>query len=788
MKYIRSSVVAVTSLTFLFGLPASLAAPAAPTLEEVVVTAQRREQSLQDIGLTITAATGDQLKVRKIDSIIDLPRLVPGLTVQKAGFNSVSFTLRGVGFFNSDLTTPSAVTVYVDEAPLPYPAMTLLSAYDLERVEVLKGPQGTLYGQNATGGAINYVTAKPTEEFDAGVTLSYGRFNQRTFDGFVSGPLTSNLTGRVAFRTNHADEWQESTTRPGDELGAVEEYQGRVSLNYSPTETFTSALSLSMELDKSDTLATQYIGYIPQVPGAEAPNLADYPIVEDPRAADWTPLSVWRDRAQAWSTDKYGPPTGGYESDNQNVLAVWRNDLELSDGFILTSITSYGEFETDYVQDFDGTSNLNFNIENYGSTVESFTQEFRLTGETDRLNWIVGANYHHDETEDVPIQTYIDNSSAHAFESNFGIVAEGGINYGNYDVDSYGIFAHAEYELTNSLSAQVGIRYNQEERNYSGCAQDIGGGGTAEILTTAQMFGNDGSPPVVIGINDCYVLDPENNFEPVDNIEETLDEDNFPWKLGLSWSATDSALIYGYVSKGFKAGTVPVVGASTTDQYTPVTQESVLAYEVGAKTGFWDNRVNMNVAAFYYDYEDKQLRGRILDPIFGPLEALVAIPTSRVYGIESQFLASPMDGLTLDVAFTYVDTEVEDYMGYDSLGTLTDLSGTPFPFSPEWHVTSNVDYEFPLTDTYTGFVGASLTYEDDTSAGIGAPDILAIDSYTLLDLRAGVETSDGRYRLMLWGKNVTDEYYWGNAMLTYDTIVRFPYKPATYGVDFSIRF
>lgn len=757
-------------------------------IDEVIVTAQKREQSLHEVGLTITAASGDMLRDRKIESINDLPMLVPGLTVQRAGFNSTSYTLRGIGFFNSDLATPPAVTVYMDEAPLPYPAMTQLSAFDLERVEVLKGPQGTLFGQNATGGAVNYIAAKPTEEFEAAVTLSYGRFNHQSLDGYLSGPINDRLRARLAVKTTHADEWQKSTTRPDDELGSTEEYQTRLTLDYDVTDNFRTMLTASLEIDKSDTMAAQYIGYISQVPGLESPLLDTFPIVKKPRAADWTPISVWQERGEAWTVDKYSPPTSGYEKDNKHLNLIWRNEINLTDELLFTSITNYGEFETDYIQDFDGTPNLNFNIENYGSSIYSFTQEFRISGDTERMNWLIGVNYHHDKSNDTPIQTYIDNSSANAFSPLFGVIAEGGLNYGKHEVDSYGIFGNLDYQITDALSAQLGIRYNTEKRTYNGCGQDIGGGGLAQVLTIAQSFGNDGSPPVQIGINDCYVLDPANNFIPVDNISEELDEDNIPWKAGLTWQMSPETLLYGYVSKGYKAGTVPLVGASTTAQYTPVKQESVLAYEVGIKQALFNRKAQMNFAAFYYDYKDKQLRGRILDNIFGPLEALVSIPDSRVMGVEGQLQMQPIRGLNVDLSFTYVDTEIKKFVGFDGIGQQGDYAGTEFPYSPKWHITSDVFYEFPITDHYVGFIGASLNHQSSTNGGIGEPDILKIDAYTLLDVRAGFETTDGRYRIMAWGKNITDEYYWGNTSMTYDTIVRFVGRPATYGLDFTMRF
>ena len=221
------TVVAATALLSLALTTAALAqegaAPSASQIDEIIVTAEKWEQSANTVGMSIIAATGDVLQERGITSVMDLTRLVPGLTIQQSSFNSTSFTLRGVGFFNSDLATPPAVTIYVDEAPLPYPAMTKLVAFDLARVEVLEGPQGTLFGQNATGGAVNYIAAKPTDAFAAGVDATYGRFNLLQVGGFVSGPINDQLDVRIAVQGEHSDPWQESITRPGDELGTVRE-------------------------------------------------------------------------------------------------------------------------------------------------------------------------------------------------------------------------------------------------------------------------------------------------------------------------------------------------------------------------------------------------------------------------------------------------------------------------------------------------------------------------------------------------------------------------------------
>jgi len=214
----------------------------------------------------------------------------------------------------------------------------------------------------------------------------------------------------------------------------------------------------------------------------------------------------------------------------------------------------------------------------------------------------------------------------------------------------------------------------------------------------------------------------------------------------------------------------------------------VLAYEAGIKVGLFDQHAQLNAAAFYYDYKDKQLRGAVLDPTFGPLEALVSIPRSHVEGVEAQFVAHLFKGLTLDTSATYVKTEIDEFTGFDAAAHLGDHAGTAFPFSPEWQSITSLDYEFALSPALHCFVGGSLTYNSETFAGVGELDVLRIDAFTLRDLRAGVELGDGRYRVWAWGKNVTNEYYWNNVLPYGNAISRYVGQPATYGVSLSGRF
>ena len=747
------------------------AAPSADQLDEIIVTAQKQAQSANTVGMPIVAATGEALQERGITSVADLTRLVAGLTVQQSSFNSTSFTLRGVGFFNSDLATPPAVTIYVDEVPLPYPAMTKLAAFDLARVEVLEGPQGTLFGQNATGGAINYIAAKPTDAFAAGVDATYGRFNFLQIGGFVSGPINDQLKVRIAVQGEHSDPWQESITRPGDELGTVRELQGRATLEWQPDSRFVSRLTFTSTYDGSDSLAAQFIAPMVTIPALAVPGLLTFPVVNRPRAADWSPVLP--------GTNQPFP----YASDTTLYQVSWRNDYRPRDDLTFTSLTSYADFHMAYGQDPSGTPFYIDDVIDKNGKVSAVYQELRAAGRQGKINWLLGANYAHDDVKDEPLEFFSDVDLSHLFQ---GVDPQA---YGDESLfpahmraNTDAVFGRVEYNATDRLMIEGGVRYNADRRTFDNCSIAV----TNHFASFWNLFRGGALPLTQVG--DCYVLDPANGLQPVDDVHSTLNQDSVSWRTGLNWTARPGLLLYANVSKGFKAGAVPVLAASTVDQFKPVPQESLLAYEVGFKASLLDHRVQFNASAFYYDYKDKQLRGSELDPVFGPLEALVSIPKSHVEGVEVQLNARPTERLTLDTSATYLDTKIDQFTGFDALAHFGNQAGTPFPFSPKWQSITNIDYRFPLSPGMKGFVGASLTYNSQTYSGVGALNLMRIDSFTLLDLRAGLDFGNGRYRVWTWGKNVTDEYYWTNVFANGNAIARFVGRPATFGVSFLARF
>src|SRR5690606_36266074 len=241
-----------------FGAAAVFSGSALAQLEEIVVTAQKRSENINDVGLSIAAVSGTKLSEQKLTSLEEISSAVPGLVYSTSTANTPIFTLRGIGFNEQPLGAYPATSLYLDEAPMPFPVLASHAAYALERVEVHKSPQGILFGQNSTGGAINVIAAKPGDELEAGADVSYSRFNKVEMNGFVSGPLTDTIGARLAVTGVNSDDWQRSTSRD-DENGAEEYQAARLILTFEPTDTASYLFNINGWNDKSDPQAQQFI-------------------------------------------------------------------------------------------------------------------------------------------------------------------------------------------------------------------------------------------------------------------------------------------------------------------------------------------------------------------------------------------------------------------------------------------------------------------------------------------------------------------------------------------------
>lgn len=767
--------------------------------DEIIVTANKREQAINDVGLSITVQSGEDLTLKGIDSPTDLGKIVPGLTVQPSPFNTPVYTLRGIGFYETTLSAAPTVAVYTDEVALPFSATTRGVAFDIQRVEVLKGPQGTLFGQNTTGGAINYIVNKPTDTFDAGVDLSFGRFNTLDVQGFISGPLAEGINARLSARTIQSDDWQYSYTRD-DTLGSQDKLQGRLQLEFDKGGPIRVMLNANGWKDKSDTQAAQLIedscgtntASTCSSPDAEA--FRNYtPAPRNARAADWSYGNL-RDYSQYDATEDYSlrdysvrtAESRPLQRDDRFYQLSARIDVDLNEALTLTSITAYSDYKTDSVQDFDGTiyATVDTNTSGY---IKTFSQEVRVSGDYTWGNFILGANYDSSKTFDRLFYNFSQGPSSNPLYFIPGAPrGQLTFNYSDQDVKNYAVFGNAEIALTDSLDLVAGARYTESKRDFEGCTNDFGGG-TAYWWNF--IFGTD------VQEGECLTFTPNfpEQFRPA--LFDELDENNISWNAGLNYKTASNALLYARVSRGYKSGSFPTASVASYSGYTPVKQESVTAYEAGFKAPFANGLFNLSAAAFYYDYKNKQLRGRKPDPVFVTLDALVQIPKSEVKGIEAQLDLRPVDGLTISAGATYIDTKIKEYTGFDALGVERDFAGQKFPYAPDLTAIGDINYEFPI-GAANGYVGASATYNSKTTSALSNTDTdtvtadnrYVIKAYTLLDLRAGVRFNDDKIRVGGYVRNVTNTFYWTNVQDNLASISRFTGMPRTYGVQVSWRY
>lgn len=764
-KFSATCSMAAMAVACALALPTAAAAQEAASEAvpgEIIVTAQKRQQNINTVPMSITALNSEQLEQAGVKDVTDLSKVTPGLTFGQNNLGVPVLTIRGVGYNDVGIATRLPVTTYLDEAQLPFSIEATGIALDVERVEVLKGPQGTLFGSNTTGGAINFIANKPTDHFEAGGSFTYGRFNQADISGYVSGPLSDTLSVRVAAEHRGTGDWQRSYTR-SDSRGERNFNNGRVSLLWKPSSQFRAALTLSGWTDDGDMQATQ-LSY--RLASAQ-PSVAAYPLAPaNARAADWNA----------------GTP---FRKSNKYRQVSLRADYDVNDSITVTSLTNYLKVNVDLFIDPDGTAITAVHNTQRG-TSESFSEELRVAGKFDRLNLIGGVSYSNDITHD-HLASIINVSSAQA---GLGFNQLDGVT--NQNAKNYAVFGNAEFKITDQLTLQGGARYTQSNNDGTTClGLDPGDGSASAGLNGIQNFLRglfSLAPLSPVGPGRCAAINLVTLTQQDTLLALRLHENNVSWRAGLQFEPSNETLLYANVSKGYKQGTMPLFGGIATDEAIPVTQESVLSYEAGFKQSFADRKVQLNGAVYYSDYRNKQVLGFIAVPVLGSSAGLVNIPKSRIWGAELQAVVRPTDGLSLTAAGSYTDAKISgDYTAPDALGVTRNFKGTVLPYAPKWQLSASARYEWPLRDNVKGFVGANIAYQSLSYGNIGQDNILKIKPYSTTDLQLGVEGEDGKWRAYVWGRNVFNAYYWNNVAKLIDTVDRWAGMPATYGVTVAFK-
>jgi len=780
-------------------------------LEEIVVTAQKREQGINDVGITVNAFTGAQLKDYGFATAEDMALLTPGLTVNETAATGVPlYTIRGVGYQDYSTAASSTVGLYFDEVALPYTVMSRGLMFDVDRVEVLKGPQGDLYGRNTTAGQINFVSKKPTEEFAAGVTAGVGSYGTFDLEGFTSGSISDTVRGRVAVRSLTSSEgWQKSLTR-NDELGEKDILAIRGMLDFDLGENASLLLNVHYVDDQSDNKAnTAYNGTLVGLGEFSSPYtpLEDYIIPGGANFGETPPwYSTGNNEAADWTNSYTSPQTNRTfdlrpQRDNQLTGISARLTWDLGD-IELTSITAWDQFDRIESNDWDGgfyndSSNINT------TDLSVLSQEIRFSGGDDDLNWIAGVYFSADEVDEY--YHYFMSDSVFGLGSvPFGVglfaptpIVELDTKYVQ-ETDSSAVFGHVEWRFSDDWRLTLGARYTSEERDWSGCtfvADDASLSGFLNAQFGATLgagdcgtIDDDPSSPTYIfaliggpGINDAFHV-----------YTNKIKTNRWMGKVSLDYAINEDVLLYGTISNGFKSGGFNGANSNTTIQLQPIREEVLTSYELGIKATLADGRAQLNAATFFYDYEDKQEQDLAV-AFVGNISGLTNVPKSEITGAEAEFQWAPAEGWGVRLGVALLDTEITEWMAVDGAASAwpnvvrRDVSGQTLSQSPDLQYSALVSHEWTFGGGKIMDAAIDVSYIDDTSGGAQITD--ATESYSVANARLGYGSDDGKWRVLLWGRNITDEYYYPSAYTGGNgPYVRNVGMPRTWGLSLDYKF
>ncbi len=615
--------------------PASSVAPGAAadaTTGDIVVTAQRREQSVLKVPLAISAISGQGLTTKGIVNSAQLATAVPNLQVNSAyGNTQPNFSLRGVSVaneYNSNQASP--IGVYMDDVYLASRTAHGMGLYDLDRVEVLRGPQGTLFGRNTTGGAINFITKQPTLSGENGYLQGgYGNFNTWTAQGALETTMVEDQLGfRIAGNYQRGDGTFDNISPGGRRPNSRNTLQGRASLRIRPEN---GPLDIKLQVFGGRDRGTQapVFGLLPYRQG-----LSFYQVDEN--------------RIGFNKTSAYG--------------ATANISYALSDAFKLTSITNYGGGKQNLGQAADG-SPLDVLDINWRSKFRQFSEEARLNYESDKLKLVTGAFYGWD-------RTVTDNIF------NIGSALGPGVNGGFYQHykqvrRSYAAFAQGDYNITDKLVATVGLRYTWDRNSYDNGHADLFagnvGGPEIPLATTVPCNGVPGTCPY--NPNARFNIRGQNNA--------------LTGRAALSYTFDNGMLVYASYNRGYRSGAFNGGGYTSSVGITYIKPETVNAYEAGVKGRFFDRKLTLSAAGFYYDYKNQQVQ----DTRPGPVSFLVNAPKSQIYGAEAEASLRVIPTLTLNASAGYLHTEYKTLILQG-----TDLSGERLPFAPKFTAQGGFDW------------------------------------------------------------------------------------------------
>jgi iron complex outermembrane receptor protein len=741
-------------------------ADASNQIAEIIVTAQKRGENVQKVPISITAISGDTLAQDGVVTTLDLTQAVPGLQINNL-FQSSNPTifLRGVGVNDFNPASSGAVGVTVDDVFLNSGVGQLFAIFDLDRVEVLKGPQGTLYGRNTTGGVINYTTKRPTFAPDFSALATAGRFNQFFLDVAGGGSVIEDkLAARASVTIKRRDGWAVNL-QDGRDINNFETYAGRLQFLLTPSSDIEIHNKIEGGVTKSSALGHQSLGVFN--PTENRPCTGEEIIA---RTICVNPLTGYRANADI---DEFNTNV----LDNSEKLTNFADRLlvSINTGDInITSVTAFVYNKRELNQDVDYSPFAIAELPLWTEKSEQVSQELRIASDGDGpLKWIVGAFYLQERLSSLvnfsllrefnpdPTQPFFDPaSSILTVERDF-----------TQRTTSKAVFAQIDYELTDSLTATGGIRYTDDRKNLS-------------FITYAGPVNPDNNSQARLQDRRLGLIDSIPGNGIIDLPSRTVTTLNKPtWRLALAYQATPNVNAYASYSRGVRSGGYNTGALFSDIEFNETDSEAIDAFEVGLKSDLLDRKLRLNLAAFYYDYRNLQVFSLEPDPNgAAPIQRLQNAD-AKIYGAEFDIQARPLAGLELQLGTAYVHATYSEFV--DPIRG--DFRGNNLDKAPRLQMTGRATYNYDVSTDLTGRVGVDFSYQSKVffSAVNAAP--MAAGQRGEINLNAGLAHRDG-IDLSLFVRNVADKRYRVDMNDLSSLGFYFPVynEPRTYGV--TVRY
>lgn len=712
------------------GDPAPESSDTRPVFEDsIIVTAQKREQNLQDVPVAVSLLTSDEIADRRFREVVDIIDFVPNADVKDAlpGFSQI-ITIRGVGQNDFGFLNTPSVGVYLDEVHLASPGQFGFTAFDLERVEVLRGPQGTLYGRNTTGGAINLHTVKPSSRKDGYLTVGVGSFESAEFEGAVGGPLGAGWSGRLAGRFERQGESFHFNRLANDDFGSSESAAVRGQL---ATSRGGFGFNLSLSYANTDGAHVPY----------EQKGLLDRASVEAILADPEQGLPIYAALNAPWCD---ATAAGGF--DQQNCVNVhgysdtdndpWSHDAHTTGGYLdfeqydatatlswalgrdveLRSITGYQHFDNRRTEDQSGPLIL-FAPRIHG-WIEQFSQELRLNGDTEKLFWVGGLFYSYDSAHERAEDAMDDFFSTRLF------------SHDDQKTTSYAGFANIDWALNDTWALTAGARLTHEKREKFAESTDLNPFQSSLFLALFQDLDPTTSGAVTYASTD-------------DEITHT----DMSGRLALEYRPVDRWLLYLSAGSSFKSGGWITGIVFDQNELEPFEPEEITAYEFGFK-GDIGTGLLLNGAVFYYDYENIQT---YIQSSIG--FRLGNVDGARSLGGEVELIARPTRRLAIRAGVGYLDTELSEFRGADGLVP----EGNDLPNAPELDLNGFIRYDLPLTARLSLALQTDFTYQSEMFRTADNDPLTTTDGRFVVNGRVALGPPNGKWEIALWGRNLGNE-------------------------------